>query len=138
MHASPKGGAASLIILIITKCISEFNSKIFPLHCMFSSLKKYSAITLLCLLAFPAIIKTSHDFFHRDDFHCTSKDSHIHLKEHHCGVCDFYYSIASPTELSSFAPKLSFVRTPEPVFYAKILFLSAIPHHSLRGPPVIS
>lgn len=105
---------------------------------MFAELKKYSAIALLGLLALPTFVKTIHDFLHRDDFHCVADTAHIHHSEHHCDVCDFYFSAAAETGLPASVPELIFTRVEETGISFSALYAISIPHRSLRGPPVYS
>jgi hypothetical protein len=101
-------------------------------------LKKYAALFLLAVFAWPFVEKSLHEIEHAADEHCTDKSAaHYHELEHQCSLCDF--EITAPLEHA--AP----TGTPallEPVYISFFTFdqdflLAPAFSFSLRGPPAV-
>lgn len=51
-------------------------------------MKGIFSLFILAIFLFPVAEIDIHQLSHRNDFHCSANNSHIHTAEHHCHLCD--------------------------------------------------
>lgn len=101
-------------------------------------LQKVIAYFLLIVFLFPLAQTEVHAFVHQNDFHCDSKDFHLHEAEHHCSICDYVPTTSDkPNSYIFHSFDYYFTNYYFPL-YQSVLIESYQFNFSLRGPPTVS
>lgn len=109
------------------------------LPAMQSRLRKFIALFILTVFVFPLIAEQAHNLHHRNDTHCSERNTvHFHETEHHCFICD-YIPVNSNKPTEQYYLSLTFSLTEDlSNGYVCIVTCRQQYNYPLRGPPFIS
>lgn len=100
-------------------------------------MKNIFACFMLVLFLFPIAEIDIHQLSHRNDFHCSANNSHIHTAEHHCHLCDIINDIFE-AQVTDYIPVVINEPAVIAIFCSENFYLPQNKDfQSLRGPPVL-
>jgi hypothetical protein len=101
-------------------------------------LQRLLAYFLLIVFLFPLAQIEVHAFAHQNDFHCDSKDFHLHEAEHHCSLCDYVPTSSDKPDSFIFEVVQSYFTEHKFSQYQSVAIECYQFNFCLRGPPTVS